>query len=190
MWKIVTLSAFLIVAQAADIKDIYGDWIQAAFYPVATYVPICIHFNFAEIPDGPHCTYSDGSNATIVGVSSITDKGEPLHQGPMAMLVVNTQAEIMPALNLTVTCAGVNMRESGVVRVINKDYFILYFPTPESMSYTLSETEPNNAALFGRKVVSAEDLTKVMLSIEELKGRRGAQMCATENYGGFEKNEA
>ncbi|KAF9801776.1 hypothetical protein SFRURICE_014930 [Spodoptera frugiperda] len=190
MWKIVTLSAFLIVAQAADIKDIYGDWIQAAFYPVATYIPICIHFDFAEIPDGPHCTYSDGSNATIVGVTMMSDKGEYLHQGPMAMLVVNTQAEIMPALNLTVTCAGINIRESGVVRVISKDYFILYSVIPQPMSYTQSETEPNQAYLFGRKVVSAEDLTKVMLSIEELKGRRGAQMCATENYGGFEKNEA
>ncbi|CAD0245910.1 unnamed protein product [Spodoptera exigua] len=189
MWKIVTLSAFLIVAQAADIKDIYGNWIQAAFYPITGYIPVCIHFDFAGIPDSPHCTYSDGSNATLVKVSMISEAGELVHQGPMAMLVVDSPAEVMPGLNLTCKCGDTNIRESGVVRIINKDYFILYTPIPDSMSHTQSETEPNQAYLFGRNVVSSEDLAKVMLSIEELKGRSGAQMCGTENYGGYDKNK-
>ncbi|KAF9801777.1 hypothetical protein SFRURICE_014931 [Spodoptera frugiperda] len=189
MWKIVTLSAFLIVAQAADIKDIYGDWIQAAFYPVATYIPICLHFNFAEMPDGSHCTYSDGSNATIVGVS-MGSKDDLVYRGPMAMLVVDTPAEVMPALNLTCKCGDINLPESGAIRIINDDYFILYAPIPASRSYTQTETEPNQAYLFGRKVVSSDDLGKVMLNINELKGRRGAQMCTTENYGGYDQNKA
>uniref|UniRef100_A0A2H1V6K8 SFRICE_004163 n=1 Tax=Spodoptera frugiperda TaxID=7108 RepID=A0A2H1V6K8_SPOFR len=180
MWKIVTLSAFLIVAQAAHIKDIYGDWIQAAFYGVGPSDRICLHFHFAELPEGPHCTYSDGSNATILSVGIGLKAGVYFpDRDPMALLAVDTPAEVMPALNLTAKCGDVVLRNNDVVRIVNKDYFILYRSNSHTTSFTQLKMEPNQAYLLGRKVVSSAELGKVMLSIEELKGRRGVQLCYT-----------
>ena len=185
MWQIISLFSLLVVAQAANINDIYGEWWEVAFYPVSTYVPLCVRFGFAENTGDVNCTYADGRNASVVLGVMMSESGELMAHHWMPMVVVNSAAEVMPALNVGVKCNGQDARERGVVRVVNEDYFIVYSPILPSMEYTRTDVEQNSAILFGKKVVSSEKLTAVMLSIEELRNRRGAQMCATENFGGF-----
>lgn len=191
MWKIVGLFALLIVAQATDMQDFYGDWIQVAFYPVVTHIPLCIRFSFAKSTDNMQCTYDDGRNASLFQATILTDMGDLMNTNPMPMRVVDTPEEVMPALNISLKCGDkvVRVTERAVLRLVNKDYFILYSHITASMEHTRSAVEQNSAKLFGRNVVSSEELYNVMMSIEDLKNRQGAQMCNTENYRGFKNPE-
>ena len=186
MWKIISLFSLLIVAQAANIDDIYGEWWEVAFYPVYTYVPLCIHFRFAKATEPINCTYADGSNASVLRVTMMNESGDIRHRSFVPVTVVNTAAEVMPALNNSATCDDKNLRDYGVIRVVNEDYFILYSTISPGKQYTRTEVEQNHAILFGKKLIPSERLSAVMLSIEELKNRQGAQMCGTENYGKLE----
>ncbi|PZC84527.1 hypothetical protein B5X24_HaOG204557 [Helicoverpa armigera] len=102
--------------------------------------------------------------------------------GPI--IFVDTVDEVMPALGLSCKC-GDKEEKHAVARVLNKDYFILYHEIAESMASTRTEVDPNAANLFGRKVVPESVLAEVMTNNDELKKRRGAMMCATENFNGF-----
>lgn len=185
MWKIISLSILLTFARAANIQDLYGEWIEVAFYPVSTYAPVCIRFAFDTSTDNVQCTYADGRNTTLVEAYMMTVAGELIQRHSMPIRVVDTPAEVMPALDITVKCGDKDIRDRAVARLVNKDYFIMYQHIPESMAFTRTEIEQNAAVLFARNVVTAEELSNVMMSIEDLKNRRGAQMCGKENYGGF-----
>lgn len=189
MWKIISVFTLLTVAHAAKIEDIYGDWWEVAFYPVSTYAPLCLSIKFAGNTEDVKCTYADGRNGTLVIATMLNDKGEVMDVNFMPMTVVNSVAEVMSALSTTVKCDGRDMREHGVVRVVNENYFILYTPLRSSMAHTRTEIEQNSAILFGKQPVSSAKLSEVMQSIDELKNRRGAQMCVTENYGGFKSTK-
>nr|XP_049700079.1 uncharacterized protein LOC126055343 [Helicoverpa armigera] len=182
MWKVITFSVLLVLCQAAKIEDFYGDWLQAAFYPISAYVPVCIRFSFTKPLEDVQCTYSDGTNATSVQVAMMTDSNVLTEQFTMPMMIVDTPDEVTPALNLTARCGDKEVKDRAVVRLLNKDTFVMYQNIPRA---TESETEKNSAYIFTRNPVSSEKLYELMTTIEDLKGRRGVMMCATENYGGF-----
>uniref|UniRef100_A0A2A4K3K2 Uncharacterized protein n=1 Tax=Heliothis virescens TaxID=7102 RepID=A0A2A4K3K2_HELVI len=182
MWKIISLSALLFVAQAAELNDVYGSWIQYAFYPVSTYVPVCIRYTFSKAPENFLCTCG-GNNVTSVQMSLETDKDYIPGAETAPLWVVNTVEEVMPALALSCKC-GDKEKMHAVARLV-KDYLILYHSIPASMSYTRTEIEQNSASLFGKKVVPERALSDIMSNIDELKNRRGAMMCGTENFSGF-----
>lgn len=188
MWNITSLFALLIVAQATELQDFYGDWIEVAFYPTSTYAPVCIRFNFAKSPDNVQCSYDDGKNSTLLRVYMMKDNGDLIDSHQMTMRVVDTSAEVTPALNIGLKCGDkeVDEKDRAVARMVNENYFVMYTYLSEHSRTTV---EQNSALLFGRNVVPAEKLYNDMMSIEDLKNRRGAQMCGTENYGGFKNTE-
>lgn len=88
-------------------------------------------------------TYANGGNWTIVRQikTMVIGKEEIVDRLLTPMTVVNSAAEVMPALNTNVTCDGKEMREHAVIRVVNENYFILYAHTPPRMP--LTEIEQN-----------------------------------------------
>lgn len=179
MWKIISLSVLVIIAEGTNIQDFYGNWTHVAIYPAAAKAHVCMGFTFAKNPDNIQCT-ADGREATFVEVSLTGKAGVLIERFSMPMLAVDTFADVLPALNVSVRCGDRKYSDHGVVRLVNEEYFILYGESKESLR---TATEPNTAYLFGKKVVSADELNAVMISIEDLKNRQGAQKCTTESSG-------
>lgn len=185
MWKIIVLSSLLTIIQAKGIKNVYGDWMMVALYPASTNEAVCIRFSFTKSPVGVQCLYSDGSKAHSVQVSMMTETGELLERYSMPMRVVKTPAEVMPALNLGCKCGKEEVNDHAVARLVDDNYFIMYHYVPPAVGATRSDkTEQNAAYLFSKILVSEPKLFDLMTSIEDLRDREGAVMCAVENYKG------
>ncbi|KAJ8719779.1 hypothetical protein PYW08_011954 [Mythimna loreyi] len=184
MWKTIILSALLTV-QAKDIENIYGDWMMVALYPASTNEAVCIRFSFNQSPVSVQCVYDDGRKAHSVQVSMMTETGELLERYSMPMTLVDTPKEVMPALNIGCKCGKEEVNDHAVARLVDDNYFIMYHyvPTPVGATRT-DKTEQNAAYLFAKIIVSEPKLFDVMTSIEDLRDREGAVMCAIENYNG------
>ncbi|PZC84528.1 hypothetical protein B5X24_HaOG204558 [Helicoverpa armigera] len=178
MWRLISILAVLVLTQATDIETIYGEWIQAAYYPAphTGYTPVCIRYTFVEKPENTHCTYSDGSNATSVQISITDVDGILLYRYAMPMKIVDTPEDVMPALRDPCKLGEEIIRDRAVVRTVSDNYFIMY------QNISPAEIEPNHAYLYMKNVVPEKELGKFMTSVEDLKGRRGALMCTKENY--------
>ncbi|XP_050550035.1 uncharacterized protein LOC126910731 [Spodoptera frugiperda] len=187
MWKIILFCTFLSVSQA-NIRNIYGDWTMVAFYPVASHQPTCIRFSFTKSPVSIKCSYADGRRAIPVQVSMTSEKGEILERYSMPMRVVETPEEVMPGLEMGCKCGNEEVNDHAVVRIINENYFIMFHYITKESSRT--ETEPNAAYVFAKNVEPQRKLAKFTSNVDDLKGRKGAMMCYTENFNGFgDENE-
>ena len=184
MWKIIVLSALLTAIDAKGIKSVYGDWMLVALYPTSANEAACIRFSFTKSPVSVQCMYADGRKANSVQVSMMTETGELLERYSMPMMVVNTPAEVMPALNLGCKCGNEEVNDHAVARLVDDNYFIMYHYVPPPAGTIQTDANQNAAYLFAKIIVTEPKLFEVMTSIEDLKDREGAVMCAVENYNG------
>ncbi|XP_047028341.1 uncharacterized protein LOC124636331 [Helicoverpa zea] len=187
MWKFISLSVILIVAQATDIKELYGsDWVLAAIYPVPRFsIPIhCTRYRFSKNPENVQCTLSDGSSAFSVQAEMMNATGSLLDTSTTAMMVVKHFSQVTPALNLTSDCGGEEQPAYSVVRFVDEDYLIIYQNLDSS-----NGVDQNQAGLFARDIMSQKKINKVMSTIEELKQRRGVVTCTTEIYDGLNSKD-
>lgn len=184
MWQIIVLSTLLAVIQTKDIQNVYGDWMMVALYPSSANQPVCIRFSFTQSPVSVQCLYDDGRKANSVQVTMMTETGELLERYSMPMMVVDTPAEVMPALSIGCKCGKEEVSDHAVVRLVDDNYFVMYHYAPPSTGATSTNKDQNAAYLFAKIIVSEPKLFDFMTSIEDLKEREGAVMCATENYGG------
>lgn len=178
MWKLIILSTCLIVTQTADLSPFLGTWTQVAFYPVAEYLPTCIKFVVAS---NAECDCGDGKETTLADISMVMEIGnqsKKVASNDIPMLVVDALSEA--DINVDCTCGENNYTSRALVRLVNSNYFVLYHKTEESL-YT--DSEPNDVYVFAKEVEKEAELSDVLQSIEDLKDRKGAKMCASDiNY--------
>ncbi|PZC85026.1 hypothetical protein B5X24_HaOG203347 [Helicoverpa armigera] len=183
MWKFISLSVILIVAQAADVKDLYDiDWVLAAYYPEpnGTLPRHCTKHRFSKYPEDAQCTFSDGSRAISLQAEIMNANGSFWYSVTTIATVVEDFAQVMPALNLTAKCHEKEHMFFSVVRFVQEDYVIIY-----QIVKVRDELLQVQAGLFAKHIVSQKKLNEIMATIEVYKQRRGIVQCTTEIYDGL-----
>lgn len=181
MWKLIILSAFLSVCQAANINDIYGTYTAVMVYPNIS-MPICVKIALAEDPRKIQCTCSDGNNSTLVEIKML-ERIAPLRvvshpetvSGPM--LAADKVDDLMLLMNVTCDCAGQEFNFRGVAKQLNENYTLTFIRNgPKSAKAS------NSDFLLSRNLPTAADLEADIARIDELKHKSGSVMCTREVY--------
>ncbi|CAD0197924.1 unnamed protein product [Chrysodeixis includens] len=136
MWRLLLLSTFLVAVDASSIQDLDGEWVSVAFYPVSTYAPICPKYAISSNPEDPNCSCSDGKKYNSISISYVIagqiigNQVEP----NACVIMVNTADEVASALAATCKCGEKEVKDHGVVRILNNNYFVIgIYRRPEDM---------------------------------------------------------
>lgn len=173
------------IIHASDVQNIYGEWVPVAFYPVSTYVPICLRYSFNKNLEDIQCTCADEKNTVLVLLSDVTVPEDGFLRHPIPMLVVDKPGEEKSSLNVTCRCGDNDFKTRVVARTVNENYLVMYEILPD---FDYTEMEPNTAYVFAKTLPLTDKLSNDIASIDELSKRNGAIMCTKEYYDELKKH--